>query len=172
MTDEYGLAEFDDVFMQAPKERPKKPRVPDGTYQVIVDCVELMCSKNKGTPGLKWDLKVLEGKHKNEFIWKTNWITEKTIAFLKQDLFTAGFNVDDFKPSMLNAQTIKPLLDVCLEVYVSSEAEGEYTNVDVRFNKRIEVEGYGKEPEDLLFPSEETPPKPDPPKGDDDEYPF
>lgn len=128
------LAEFDEEFQDAQVEEREREDVPDGTYQVAVDKVEVTRARSSGRPMLKWTLRILGPTHAGRLLWRHNVMaTPENIRWLKQDLATCGLQLA--KLSELPAR-LGELLDVKLEV--AKRTRGDNTNVYL--NRRIVVD--------------------------------
>ena len=139
------LSTLDNDFGKAEAQQASGENIPDGTYQVSVDKVQLAKSQG-GTPMIKWELRVLGPTHRKRKMFKNSAITVKSLPYLKKDLITAGLNLA--KLSDLETR-IGELLDVQLEIKRSTK--GEYSNV--WFKKRIEVE----DPDRSAFSEDDIP---------------
>jgi hypothetical protein len=147
------LSQYDEAYEEAEvPERDEFEEVPDGTYQVKVERVELKHSKIRedggvttgGNPMLKWQLRVLNPPYAGRMIFRHNMImTAENIAWLKSDLVMCGLDLE--KLSHLEAR-LSELLDVQLEV--KKVTKGDFPNV--YFNSRIDVDAKGKD-DDLPF---------------------
>jgi hypothetical protein len=143
------LAQFDDDFQsEATEERGDFESVPDGTYQVAVEKVELTQSST-GNPMLKWTLRILAPRFANRFLWRNSVFTHNTLKYVKTDLHLCGLDLD--KLSELPKHLDK-LLDVKLEVTKKTKGENE----NIYFNRRIETAAsanrYQREAGDALVP--------------------
>lgn len=127
-----NLADMDDAFSEAEVQLDDHSPVPDGTYQVSVDKVELTKSKS-GNPMLKWELRIIGGNHRKRKLFKNSVITHNSMPYFKKDLVVAGLNLS----SLSELETrVEELLDIQLEV--KKATKGEYTNIWI--NKRIEID--------------------------------
>ena len=149
--DPWDLDSYDEEYEKA--EKPERgdgefETIPDGTYQVNVETVELKKSQ-KGNTYLAWSLRIIGPKFAGRMLWKNNMIiTPKNIQWLKSDLSIAGLPKLP-KLSML-PDFLEELLDNKIEITVRNRDEN---NQDVFFNKRIEQgskasEDQGEAPED------------------------
>ena len=109
----------------APPERPDD--LPDGTYQVVIEDMEVRESE-AGNRYLLWDLRVLAGECKNRHVFKRNMLqTPENLNFLKGDLAVAGLALA--KLSELPVKC-KQLVKTCLEIRV--KAKGEFSNIYIK----------------------------------------
>lgn len=140
------MTNWNELDKEYEKTEPLKVEesVPDGTYEVFVNKLELS-EKKDSDPMLKWDLVVLNlanpeaGKH----IFKKQFITSGSMPFVRTDLETCGF---DGAVSELRDPGIREgFLDICLEV--KKLKKGEYNNV--YFNKTINVDDLNEIKESL-----------------------
>ncbi len=129
--DVFDLAQWNDVYANAPIEDRDSDDVPDGKYQVVVDRVELTQSLSSGKPMLKWKLKVLGPKCEGSVIWRNNVIgTKGNVEWLKNDLHVCGLDLEVFSDL---TEHLGKLLDVMLEITKKTK-DG---NENVYFNRRI-----------------------------------
>ena len=82
------LARFDEAFQRAKLKEgePAPDPVPDGYYETLVEEVRLSRTPRTGNPMLIWKLRVASGDYEGRALTKTRIITEKSLAFLKEDL--------------------------------------------------------------------------------------
>lgn len=134
------LSQFDDVYdeLDPPNSSEVAREIPDGTYQVRVDGVELKLSKLRddggGNPMLQWKLVVLSpGDWQDEILWKRSMIvTEDNVRFLKGDLEICGLHLGRFSEL---GQRLQELLDIMLEV--KKVTKGHFTNI--YFQSRLDL---------------------------------
>lgn len=149
MSDTVDLTQFDQPYSEEkPEERGES--VPDGTYQVTVEKVELTESKTSGNPLLKWKLKVIAPKQIGRIIWRNSVFTANTLKYIKTDLHLCGLDLE--KLSDL-PKHLEKLLDVKLEVTKKTKGENE----SVFFNRRIQTASptgsdFRREASDALVP--------------------
>lgn len=123
--------------------------VPDGTYQVNVERVELARSQ-AGNPMLKWELRIIAPEFIGRILHKHNMLsTTENLKWLKTDLITCGIELP--KLSELQANLIR-LINLRLEV--TKKSKGEYENI--YFNRALSVTEEPSDwkitdPEDLPF---------------------
>lgn len=136
--DPWDLDDMDEEYEQAEEvERGEGDyeNIPDGTYQVKVEGVELKKSQ-AGNTYLSWTLRILGPKYANRLLWRNNMMqSSKNLQWLKTDLSVCGVQLP--KLSMLPT-FLEELLDIYLEVAVKNRDEN---NQDVYFNKRISGAG-------------------------------
>ena len=131
------LSEFDDEFSRVVVEDREYEPVPDATYQVVVDRVELTTARSSGNPMLRWTLRILGPRHEGRLLWRHNLIvTKENLKWLKSDLHICGLDLQ--KLSELGRH-LDRLLDVKLEVKKVTRGENE----NVYLNRRIETEDGG-----------------------------
>ncbi len=149
MSEPIDLTQFDEPY-SAEKAEERGESVPDGTYQVTVEKVELTEAKKSGNPMLKWKLVVIAPRHVGRIIWRNNVFTVNTLKYVKTDLHLCGLDLE--KLSDL-PQHLHRLLDVKLEVTKKTK-DG---NENVFFNRRIQAAGatsadFRREASDALVP--------------------
>lgn len=106
------LSRFDEPYREA-AVAPESAPVPDGTYQVVVEGVELGQSQASGNPKITWTLRILGPSAANRVLFKTNGISENNLHIIKQELHTCGLDLDRFSDLPLLKER---LVDVELEV--------------------------------------------------------
>jgi hypothetical protein len=127
----YDLEQFDDDYSTTEvDESVGGEPLPDGKYQMSVEKVELLYSKNNN-PMLVWQLRVLGPRYAGRKHWHRNMIvTKENIKWLKRDLLIAGLKIE--KLSLL-PQHLHELLDLVVEIQLKTK--GEHQNSFL--NKRI-----------------------------------
>jgi hypothetical protein len=134
------LEQFNDAYDEAEEPENDFSPVPDGTYQTIVDAVELKPTKKTGEPMIAWTLRIVAGTKEGRLLFKNSVIKEDSLGYLKADLSICGVILKKF--SDLDVK-LSNLLDVGLEVKVVNK-EGTYqgkptVNTNVYFQKSIEL---------------------------------
>jgi hypothetical protein len=133
---EIDLSYLEGEFAQA-KEPERVGTVPDGKYIAKVESVSITKAKREPHhPLLKWQLRILEGEHKDRMLFRNNMLaTRENLAWLKGDLKTCGMEIskiNELKPKL------EKLLGHVLEVTVRSRTDdrgGSFTSVFL--NKRL-----------------------------------
>ena len=125
------LEQLDYDYSETPFDESELEDVPDGSYQVIVDKVELTRAKSSGSPMLKWILKILGPQCANRLLWRHNVIASReNLRWLKRDLFICGVQLAKLSDLPAN---LERLLDVKLEVAKRTRGD----SMNVYFNRRI-----------------------------------
>ncbi len=90
------LTRFDDAFQRAKLKDGENSRdeVPDGYYDTQVEEVRLSKTPRTGNPMLNWKLRIVSEDFEGRTLNKTRVITDKTLAFLKDDLARCGVQLD------------------------------------------------------------------------------
>jgi len=149
MTD-IDLSDRDKAFDEADPETSSFEPLPDGTYQVKVDAVELVRAKTTGNRMLKWTLKVISYPHEGRLIWKYNGFEDEKLGWLKGDLGICGLTLDRLSEL---PRRLRELLDIPLEVRVRNTTKNGQDYSNCYFNKRIQFNG-----EDVPPPKDEDAP--------------
>lgn len=137
------LAQFDQEYESAPVEEKNFDDVPDGKYQVRIDKVELTRTRTSGTPILKWTLDIISGAHAGRKLFHSNMIgTAENVRWLKQDLHTCGIEIPKLS-ALADPDSLRPLLDVTLEVTKKSKSQDDKSYVSIYLNKRITISAPG-----------------------------
>jgi len=86
------LSHLDDAFQRAKFKEGENSReeVPDGYYDTQVEEVRLSKTPRTGNPMLSWKLRIVSEDFEGRTLNKNRVITEKTLAFLKDDLTRCG----------------------------------------------------------------------------------
>jgi len=105
------LAAFDNEYADSKPPGNDFDPVPDGTYQAKIHKVSL--DHVKGYILLKWQLKITNGTYEGRTMFKTNFINEGNMGYLKADLGRCGVNL-----GLLHdlPDHLSDLLDVVVEV--------------------------------------------------------
>ncbi|MFD1423403.1 DUF669 domain-containing protein [Laceyella tengchongensis] len=130
------LKQFEEEYKKAEVKpsRSSEP-VPDGTYKARVDRVELVTSKNSGKPLMVWELAILDDPYHGERVTKFNGLdTQDKIAWLKQDLFKAGLELENL-PDL--EQELIHLLDRVLEIHLKTKTTQRGKIQNIYINKRL-----------------------------------
>lgn len=90
------LSAFEESYARASTVRTEPPAatIPDGAYDVRIEEARLTRTPRTGNPMVVWRLRVLGPTHRGAAVTKTRIITEKTLAFLKEDLELIGIELD------------------------------------------------------------------------------
>ena len=83
------LAGLDEAFQRATfrdNERTGTEEIPDGYYDTVVEEVRLGKTPRTGNPMLSWKLRILSEEFAGRVLNKCRVITDKSVAFLKDDL--------------------------------------------------------------------------------------
>lgn len=95
--DESGvdLTRLDDAFQQAKFKDGENSReeLPDGYYDTQVEEVRLVKTPRTGNPMVSWKLRILSDGFEGRTLNKNRVITDKTLAFLKDDLARCGVHL-------------------------------------------------------------------------------
>jgi hypothetical protein len=132
------LSQFDDDFRNAQSDdsRGDFETVPDGSYQVRIDNVELRKS-SRGNPMLTVALRILGPRCANRLLWKNIAFTQKSMKFAKADLYTCGLKLNSLSELYTR---MMDLLDVKLEVTKKTKDDNE----NIYLNRRIEGDHHGR----------------------------
>ncbi len=125
------LSRFDEPYRDA-AVGPESAPVPDGTYQVVVEGVELGQSQTSGNPKITWALRIIGPSAENRILFKTNGISENNLHIIKQELHTCGLDLDRFSDL---PQLKERLVDVELEI-TKKTRNG---SANVYFDKRLKA---------------------------------
>lgn len=145
-------SEFDDEFDRAPTADFQT--VPPGVYQVYVDRAIFDQPDWADYPRLQLTVKILDGEYKGQALFPSGDCNPEYIKYMKGMLVKMGFDPPP-KPSELNDEKLREMLDRILEVKVSANrTRPEYPKVYInRFLRWV-----GDDPDE-------------PPPHDDRDYP-
>lgn len=133
--------------------------LPDGSYQVVVDRVEIDWTKGKSPERMfRWTFKVLVGPHTNRKIWKTALLRPDLLKWLKSDVWKCGWQVKHLSELQRN---LSKLLDTWLEIKLQTKEVDGKERQNVFITKLID----GKD-------TNESRGGDDPPPPTDDDIPF
>lgn len=139
---EIDLTQFDDDYKNAEVEEKDFEPVPDGTYQVNIERVEITTTKNSHKPMLTWMLRILAPKCQGRVLYRNSVISANTIKYLKADLFACGLRLGKISDLPDN---LSSLLDVKLEIFKKTKGDNEniYINrkIDINVNQSPHGEG-------------------------------
>jgi len=85
------LSLLDGEFEEAPVASRS---IPDGSYEVSVERVELLRAARSGEPMIKWTLLVYSLPFHGRRLWRHLVLSTKNLPWLKRDLETAGVRLD------------------------------------------------------------------------------
>ncbi|MHB1462038.1 MAG: DUF669 domain-containing protein [Armatimonadota bacterium] len=129
-TDVFDLVNYQSTYAVAAAQEQGFDDLPEGKYQVKVEMVELVRTKAKHEPMLKWTFKVIAPSCVGRLLWKNTVISHDNMKYLKTDLHTCGLdlvNLTDL-PGRLHE-----LLDMTLEI--NKRIKG--GNDQIYINRRI-----------------------------------
>lgn len=92
-----SLSKFDEAYSTATVAKGTQPNsdVPDGEYTIVVENVTLRHSTTS-TPTIVWSFRIRGGSDSGRLLQKVRPITERTIAWVKEDLLKCGLELDLF----------------------------------------------------------------------------
>jgi hypothetical protein len=131
------LAQLDDVYKEVePAEKKELDDVPPGRYQAFIDRVYLDRAKTSGRLMLKWELVVAVGDYKGRRLFRNNMVeTPDNMRWLKADLQTAGVTIERLSDLPIYLDS---LINVMLDVTVSTKGKGDQASTNVYINKRVD----------------------------------
>jgi len=90
------LSRFDEAFERAKLRDGDCARedVPDGYYDTVVEEVRLSRTPRTGNPMLSWKLRIVSEDFEGRMLNKNRVITEKSLAFVKDDLERCGLHLE------------------------------------------------------------------------------
>lgn len=89
LSPEVDLSRFDDEYARASTQQAQTPfydEIPDGFYDASIEEVQIGQTANTGNPMIVWKLRIQGPECRGKAITKVRVITDKTLAYLKQDL--------------------------------------------------------------------------------------
>src|ERR1700690_4143623 len=94
------LSKFDELYSAATvaggtPSNSDNADIPDGEYATVVEDVTLTNSSTS-TPTIAWTFQIRGGSHSGRLLRKVRPITERTIAWVKEDLLKCGLKLDLF----------------------------------------------------------------------------
>ena len=140
------LAQFDEEYASIPLEIHEFDEVPQGSYQVNVEKVELANAISSGNPMLKWTLRILGPTCVGRLLRRNSVVASRdNQKWLKADLHTCGIDIE--KLSELHDR-LGDLLDVKLEI--TTRIKGD--NQNIFFNRRIVIDNLESRDDNSLAP--------------------
>lgn len=135
------LSHLNDAFQRAKFKDGENSReeVPDGYYDIVVEDVRLGKTPRTGNPMLSWKLSIVSEDFEGRILNKNCIITEKSLAFLKDDLERCGLQLARLSDLPLH---IKGLFG--LKINVLKKTKDQWT--DIHF-----VKVQPQEPDDIPF---------------------
>lgn len=135
----FNLADLDNEYNDA--KAPDREELPDGSYQVTVDRVELGETKNEPKkPMLKWEFKVIAGDHVGRKLFKNSvMMSGQALAFLKADLTAVGYTGP--LSGLQDPAVRQKLLDVGLEIKKVTKGHDDQgrPNSNIYINRKIDA---------------------------------
>jgi hypothetical protein len=132
------LSRLDDAFQRAKLKEGENAReeVPDGYYNTQVEEVRLGKTPRTGNPMLSWKLRILSDGFEGRTLNKNRVITEKTLAFLKDDLGRCGVHLTRLSELALHLEemfglkvgVLKKTKDQWTDIYFVKAARQEADN--------------------------------------------
>ena len=122
-SDSCDLSRFDEPYRAAAvaEGSPDLSDIPDGEYAAIVEDVALT-NNSATTPALVWTFRIRGGPHSDRLLRKMRPITERTIAWVKEDLSKCGLKLNVFSDL---PNRIEELRGICLPV-VKRTSNGDF----------------------------------------------
>jgi len=142
---EEDLEEYDEEYQSSEPPAGEGEPMPDGTYQCVVDAVKLV--RFKEWIIFKWDLKVISGPFEGRMVWKSSFIQQGRLGFLKGELETCGIIIDKIS-ELAQERILSKFLDIKLEI---KQKTSEKTNdagkhyVNIYIQKRLEINENSKD---------------------------
>ena len=131
-----GLGQWNDAYKEATTEGFGD--LPDGSYRVIVDEVELKKTKKTNADMLTWKLKVAgdEGAYAGRIIFHNRVIASaENAGFLKKELVCCGMVIDDLDTLQ---SRLGELLDLVLDIQIKTRSKDGQSYTNIFFNKLVE----------------------------------
>lgn len=69
--------------------------VPEGTYEVIIEKVEVRDSKSSDNDYLNWEFRITDEEYEGQRLWNITSLSPKALFRLKEDLLTLGVIEED-----------------------------------------------------------------------------
>lgn len=131
--DLYGL---DELYVKTQVNGNNK--LPDGTYQVKVDKVRIVRSKDQTRLMLIWDLVCVAGEHEGEPHTHIRTIDADNMKWLKAELMMAGVQIELL--SQL-PDHLEDALDAIVEITVKTNRKDDKEYTNTYFRKAIQAGG-------------------------------
>lgn len=91
------LSQFDPDYQRAELNNGQPGQdIPDGQYLVSVEEARLGRTQSTGKPMLSWTLRILGPTAQDRLLWKHRVISDKTLAWVKEELAVCGVVLEKF----------------------------------------------------------------------------
>ncbi len=120
------LSHLNDAFQRAKfKEGDSaKDEVPDGYYDTVVEEIRFGKTPRTGNPMLSWKLRIVSEDFEGRTLSKNRVITEKSLAFLKDDLERCGLHLGRLSDLPLHIEEMSGL-----KINVLKKTKDQWTDV-------------------------------------------
>ena len=90
-----SLSKFDELYSTATvaEGTPSSNDIPDGDYAAVVEDIALT---HGSTPTIVWTFRIRGGSYSDRLLRKVRPVTERTIAWVKEDFTKCGLKLDAF----------------------------------------------------------------------------
>lgn len=91
------LSRFDELYSTATvaEGAPSGNEIPDGEYAAVVEDV-VLTDNPPSAPAIVWTFKIRDGNYSGRQLRKVRPVTERTIAWVKEDFTKFGLTLDAF----------------------------------------------------------------------------
>jgi hypothetical protein len=137
------LSDYNEAYDNA-ETNNKYDTVPEGTYQVFVDEVEIKKTKEKRIPMMAWKFKIMSGSSEGRTLFKNSVIQDNTIGFIKTDLSICKMELAKFSDIL---GRLHELLNIKLEVKIVNKGD----NQNVYIQRLIEESRGVDDNDDIPF---------------------
>lgn len=127
---EVDLSRFDDEYARAGADgadwQPPYDEIPDGFYDAEVEDVQLGQTASTGNPMIVWKLRIRGPNCEGRALTKVRVITEKTLAYVKQDLERLDLHLDRLSDLPARADE---MVDREVRIYKRTNPQRRWTDV-------------------------------------------
>ena len=94
-----SLSKFDELYSAATVAEgmpsSSSSDIPDGEYATVIEDIALT-HNSPSAPAIVWTFRIRGGSHSDRLLRKVRPITERTVAWVKEDLIKCGLKLDAF----------------------------------------------------------------------------
>jgi hypothetical protein len=105
--------------------------IPEGRYTVVIDKADLTTTKESGNPMIKMTLKLIDGDHRNRYVWDNLVLTKSSLWKVKGVLEAVGSKVAE-QESVTEQDIAAAVLGKHVSVYVEIRTDGTNTSNTVK----------------------------------------
>lgn len=126
MTKSFDLSSLDHAYAEAPIPAPAQ--LPDGTYLVEVQSVELRATRQSQRPMVCWTLRVLApAPFLGRRLWRNQVLALTNLGWLKKDLHLCGIELDKLSDLPGRLEDLR-----ALRLEIVKHTRGDFQSISLR----------------------------------------